>query len=40
LGEIPKHNPLVFFFRGRFLKIHAEIKNGVVYVGIQKLLEF
>jgi hypothetical protein len=31
IGELPRHNALGFFYWGRFLKIHIEIKKGVVY---------
>jgi hypothetical protein len=31
LEELPQHNALGFFCWGRFLKIHTEIKRGVVY---------
>jgi hypothetical protein len=32
LGELPQHSALEFFYWGRSLNIHIEIKKGVVYV--------
>jgi hypothetical protein len=34
LGELPRHNTLGFFCWGRSLKIHIEIKKGLVYVAV------
>jgi hypothetical protein len=32
LGELPQHSALEFFYWGRSLNRHIEIKKGVVYI--------